>query len=581
MIEKIKEKKLIIFWAVVFILLNYLSYYFRFTYNMNILPAFNNLFSEPQLLLRGFPISFNIADLSISFFTTCILFLIWKEKKDNRERFKRGEEHGSAKWGNVKKINNYISDSKNELNNFIISQNLEVALDDSDKPFEYRINKNGIVIGGSGSGKTRCYVKPNLLQCNSSFVCTDPKGTIINETGYALRKKKYKLKVFNTVDFSKSMKYNPLVYIRKEQDILSLVETIIANTDGSKASEQKQDFWVKAEKLLYQAYISLIVTKFPKEEQHLGTLIDLVRYSTVREDDEDFKNAIDLLFDKLEEEDPEHFAVKQYRAFKLSAGKTTKSILISCAARLSPLNIPDFRELISEDDLDFESLGDKGQKTGLFVVISDTDPTFNFIVSIMYSQMFNRLCFIADNKYKGSLPTHVRFVLDEFANIGLIPNFEKLIATIRSRNISATVILQALSQLKVIYKDSWETIVGCCDTTIFLGGKEDSTVKKLSEDLGKETIYDENVSITRSNSSSSSKQNSKLGVELMAKNKLLTMSKKKCIVQVLGYDPVIDDKFELEKHRLFQYHSKGNQRWFDLGKYISHFNNSKVRITTV
>lgn len=581
MIEKIKEKKLIIFWAVVFILLNYLSYYFRFTYNMNILPAFNNLFSEPQLLLRGFPISFNIADLSISFFTTCILFLIWKERKDKQEKFRRGEEHGSAKWGNVSNINAQLSDSKNLLNNFIISQNLQIAVDDKEKPFKYRRNKNISVIGGSGSGKTRFFVKPNLLQCNSSFVCTDPKGTIVSEIGYALRKKKTKIKIFNTVDFSKSMRYNPFSYIKNEQDILSLVETIIANTEGTKVSEQKKDFWVKAESLIYQAYISLIISKFPKDEQHLGTLIDLISYSTVREDDEDFKNAIDYLFDKLEEEDPEHFAVKQYRGFKLSAGKTTKSILISCVARLSALNIPDFRELVSEDDLDLETLGNKGQRTGLFVIISDTDPTFNFIVSIMYSQLFKNLVYIADTKYKGSLPTHVRFMLDEFANIGLIPNFEKLIATLRSRNISATIILQTISQLKAIYKDSWETIMGNCDTTVFLGGKEDSTVKKLSEDLGKETIYDENSSLTRSNSSSSSKQSSKLGIDLMAKNKILTMDRNKCIVQVLGYDPVIDDKFDLEKHKLFKYHSKGNQRWFDLGKYISHFKNSKVRITTV
>lgn len=580
MIEKIKEKKQIIFFAVIFIVINYLSYYFRFTYAMNIFPAFDNLFSQPQFLLNAFPLSFNLNDLLISFFSACIIFLVWKERKDKQEKFRRGEEHGSAKWGNVRKINAQLSDSKNALNNIILSQNLQKALDDSDKPFKYRRNNNITVTGGSGSGKTRFFVKPNLLQCNSSFVCTDPKGTIVNEIGYALRKKKYKLKIFNTVEFSKSMKYNPLVYIKKEQDILSLVETIIANTEGTKASEQKQDFWIKAEKLLYQAYISLIITKFPKSEQHLGTLIDLVRYSTVREDDEDFKNAIDLLFDKLEEEEPEHFALKQYRAFKLSAGKTTKSILISCAARLSPLNIPEFRELISEDDLDFESLGDRGQKTGMFVIISDTDPTFNFIVSIMYSQMFNRLCYIADNKYGGSLPTPVRFMLDEFANIGLIPNFEKLIATIRSRNISATIILQAQSQLKAIYKDSWETIIGNCDTTVFLGGKEDSTVKKLSEDFGKETIYDENSSLTRSNSASSSTQYSKLGVELMAKNKLLTMDRNKCIVQVLGYDPIIDDKYDLVKHRLYPYHAEGRKRWFDLNKFISHYNKNKIKITT-
>ncbi|MBG9510705.1 conjugal transfer protein TraG, partial [Bacillus thuringiensis] len=428
--------------------------------------------------------------------------------------------------------------------------------------------KNVVVIGGSGSGKTRFVVKPNLLQMNASFVVTDPKGTIVNEIGMVLKNiGKYKIKIFNTENFYKSMRYNPLVYVYNEQDILKLVNTIIVNTEGEGA-KKGEDFWVKAERLLYQAYLSLIISKFPKEEQHLGTLIDLISYSTVKEDDENYKNPLDYMFEKLEKEDSTHFAVKQYKLYKLAAGKTAKSILISCGARLAPLNIPALRDLLSKDELDLDTLGNKGRKTALFIIVPDTDDTFNFIVSIMYSQLFNRLCRIANEEHRGSLPTHVRFILDEFANIGQIPNFEKLIATIRSRNISATIILQAFAQLKDIYKDKANIIDGNCDTSIFLGGKEKTTIKSLSEELGKETINDYNESKTRSNNDSFGQNYSKLGRSLMTQNELLTMERDECIVQIIGKKPFKDKKYDITKHPRYKFHSQGEKYWFDINKYL-------------
>ncbi len=570
--EKIKENKVyLILGAILYVLLNYLFYYFRVTFATDTLGGFNYLFSEPKYLLYAFPLSFNIIDLLVPLFLIAFAGLVIVDKKNNKKKYKKGIEHGSARWGDVKKDLKNMYDEENQNNNILFSQNTKIMLDDSKAGFEFRRNKNVAAIGGSGSGKTRFFVKPNLLQMNASFVVTDPKGTIVNELGMALKNVgKYKIKIFNTVNFSKSMKYNPLAYVENEQDILKLVETIIANTTGE-GSSGGQDFWVKAEKLLYQAYLSLITSKFSKEEQHLGTLIDLISYSTVKEDDEDYKNPIDYLFEALEEEDSNHFAVKQYKSYKLAAGKTAKSILISCATRLAPLNIPAVRELVSKDELDLSTLGDKGRKTALFVIVPDTDSTFNFIVAIMYSQLFNTLCTVADEKYGGSLPTHVRFLLDEFANIGLIPNFDKLIATIRSRNISATIILQAMSQLKTIYKESADTIIGNCDTTIFLGGKESETVKSLSEELGKETIDDYNESKTRSNSDSYGQNYSKLGRELMTRDELLTMDRNHCIVQVIGKHPFKDNKYDLTKHPRYKYHSngKGKKYWFDVDEYLA------------
>lgn len=567
--EKLKENKVyIVLGVIIYILLNYLFYYFRVTFAADTLAGFNYLFSEPKYLLYAFPLSFNAIDLFVPVVVVGFGALVITDKRKNRKKFKKGVEHGSAKWGDVKTDLKNMYDEKDQYNNIIFSQNTRIRLDDKNAPFDTRRNKNVVAIGGSGSGKTRFVIKPNMLQMNASFVCTDPKGTIVNEIGMALKNiGKYKIKILNTVNFSKSMGYNPLAYVENEQDILKLVETIIANTGGQGGGDQ--DFWVKSEKLLYQSYLSLIISKFPKEEQNLGTLIDLLSYSTVREDDEDYKNPIDYLFEALEKEDSNHFAVKQYRAYKLAAGKTAKSILISCATRLAPLNIPAVRDLLSKDELDLKTLGDKGRKTALFVIVPDTDATFNFIVAIMYSQLFNMLCTIADEKYKGSLPTHVRFLLDEFANIGLIPNFEKLIATIRSRNISATIILQAMSQLKTIYKESADTIIGNCDTSIFLGGKEPETVKSLSEELGKETIDDYNESKTRSNNDSFGQNYSKLGRDLMTRDELLTMERDQCIVQIIGKRPFKDKKYDLTKHPRYKYHSDGKKYWFDIDKYLA------------
>lgn len=567
--EKIKENKVYIALGVItYVLLNYLFYYFRVTFAHNALDGFNYLFSDPKYLLYAFPLSFNAIDLFVPLFVVGFGALVIHDKRKNRKKFKKGVEHGSAKWGDINKDLKNMYDEKDKYNNIIFSQNTKIRLDDKDAPFEVRRNKNVCVIGGSGSGKTRFIVKPNMLQMNASFVCTDPKGTIVNEIGMALKNVgKYKIKILNTVNFSKSMRYNPLAYVENEQDILKLVETIIANTGGKGGGDQ--EFWVKAEKLLYQSYLSLIVSKFPEEERHLGTLIDLLSYSTVREDDEDYKNPVDYLFEALEQEDSNHFAVKQYRAYKLAAGKTAKSILISCATRLAPLNIPAVRDLLSKDELDLKTLGDKGRKTALFVIVPDTDETFNFIVAIMYSQLFNMLCTIADNKYRGSLPTHVRFMLDEFANIGLIPNFEKLIATIRSRNISATIILQAMSQLKSIYKENADTIIGNCDTSIFLGGKEPETVKALNEELGKETIHDYNESRTRSNNDSYGQNYSKLGRDLMTRDELLTMERDQCIVQIIGKRPFKDKKYDLTKHPRYKYHADKGKYWFDIDKYLA------------
>lgn len=568
MLEKYKWQAIAI--SLGYLLLNYLFFYFRVTFKGNFTTGIDVLFTQPQYLFLCFPLSFNLIDLFVPVVIIFFAIVIIQDKKNNRKKYRKGIEHGSSEWGKPEKDLKGMIDEENFDNNLLFSQNTRLMLNDDKAKFKHRRNKNVLAVGGSGSGKTRCLVKPNLLQMNSDYIVTDPKGTIVNEIGMALKNVgKYKIKIFNTINFEKSLKYNPLAYVKNEQDILKLVETIIANTSGSGAV--KEDFWVKSEKLLYQAYLSLIVSKFPKEERHLGTLIDLISYSTVKEDDESFKNAIDYLFEELEKEDSDHFALKQYRAYKLAAGKTAKSILISCATRLAPLNIPAFRELISTDELDLTSFGRKGRKTALFVIVPDTDATFNFIVSIMYSQLFNLLCTIADEEYRGSLPRHVQLFLDEFANIGLIPNFEKLIATIRSRNISAVIILQAISQLKALYKDNSDTILGNCDTYIFLGGKEKSTIKELNEDLGKETINDSNDSETRSNSNSFGLQYSKLGRDLMDKAELLKMDREKCIIMITGKPPFKDNKFDLEKHPRYKYHSKKNGKyWFDINKYLKH-----------
>ena len=439
-------------------------------------------------------------------------------------------------------------------------------MDSRPKNPKYARNKNVVVIGGSGSGKTRFFVKPNLMQLHSSYCLTDPKGTILIECGQLLQRGGYRIKTLNTINFSKSMHYNPFAYIRSEKDILKLVNTLIVNTkgDGEKSGE---DFWVKAERLLYSALVGYIWYEAPDEEMNFITLLELINASEAREDDEEYQSPVDLLFADLEERDPDHFAVKQYKKYKLAAGKTAKSILISCGARLAPFDIKELRDLMAYDDLELDTLGDR--KTALFIIISDTDDTFNFVAAILYTQLFNLLCDKADDLYNGKLPVHVRFLLDEFANIGQIPRFEKLIATIRSREISACIILQSQSQLKAIYKDSADTIIGNCDTTLFLGGKEQSTLKEISEILGKETIDSFNTSENRGREKSYGLNYQKLGKELMTKDELAVMDGGKCILQLRGVRPFFSDKYDITKHPNYKYLSDFDKKnIFDIERYM-------------
>ena len=505
-----------------------------------------------------------------------IKFIVYTKGK-NAKKFRQGKEYGSARWGTKKDIEPYM-DEKFQ-NNILLTQTERLTMNGRPANPKYARNKNVLVIGGSGSGKTRFYVKPNLMQMHSSYCVTDPKGTIVIECGKMLEDNGYEIKVLNTINFKKSMKYNPFAYLRSEKDILKLVQTIIANTkgEGEKAGE---DFWVKAEKLYYTALIGYIFYEAPREEKNFATLLDMIDASEVREDDETYMNPIDRLFEALEKREPTHFAVKQYKKYKLAAGKTAKSILISCGARLAPFDIQELRDLMSEDELELDTLGDR--KTALFVIISDTDDTFNFVVSIMYSQLFNLLCDKADDEYGGRLPVHVRCLLDEFANIGLIPKFEKLIATIRSREISASIILQAQSQLKAIYKDNADTIVGNCDSTLFLGGKEKTTLKELSETLGKETIDLYNTSETRSNQKSFGLNYQKTGKELMSQDEITVMDGSKCIFQLRGVRPFLSDKFDITKHKkykLLEDYDKKNL--FDIENYIKRRGKVKMNGETV
>lgn len=516
--------------------------------------------------------SLKFKNILAGFIFAALIKLIVYEKGKNRKKFRQGKEYGSARWGNPNDIEPYI-DPKFE-NNVLITNTERITMNNRPKNPKYARSKNVIVIGGTGSGKTRFYVKPNLMQMHSSYVITDPKGTLINECGKMLYDNGYEIKVLNTINFKKSMKYNPFAYIKSEKDILKLVQTIIANTkgEGEKAGE---DFWVKAEKLYYTALIAYIYYEAPVEEQNFTTLLDMIDASEVREEDETYMNPVDRLFEALEKKDPNHFAVRQYKKYKLAAGKTAKSILISCGARLAPFDIKELRDLMSEDELELDKTGDR--KTALFVIISDTDDTFNFVVSIMYSQLFNLLCEKADDVYGGRLPVHVRCILDEFANIGLIPKFEKLIATIRSREISASIILQAQSQLKAIYKDNADTIVGNCDSTLFLGGKDKTTLKELSESLGPETIDMITQSETRSNQKSYGLNYQKLGKNLMGQDEILVMDGGKCIYQLRGVRPFYSDKFDITKHKnykLLEDYDKKNL--FDVEKYLK--NKDKLRL---
>lgn len=521
--------------------------------------------------------SLHLVDIVVGIGIAVLVKSIIYFKGKNAKKFRQGKEYGSARWGNAKDIEPYVDDKFE--NNILFTKTERLTMNGRPPNPKYARNKNVLVIGGSGSGKTRFYVKPNLMQMHSSYCVTDPKGTIVIECGKMLEENGYEIKILNTINFKKSMKYNPFAYIKSEKDILKLVQTIIANTksEGEKAGE---DFWIKAEKLYYTALIGYIYYEAPKEEKNFATLLEMIDASEVREDDENFMNPVDRLFEALEKKNPSHFAVKQYKKYKLAAGKTAKSILISCGARLAPFDIEELRELMKEDELDLDTLGDR--KTALFVIISDTDDTFNFVVSIMYSQLFNLLCDKADDKYGGRLPIHVRFLLDEFANIGLIPKFEKLIATIRSREISASIILQAQSQLKAIYKDNADTIVGNCDSTLFLGGKEKTTLKELSETLGKETIDLYNTSETRSNANSYGLNYQKTGKDLMSQDEITVMDGSKCIFQLRGVRPFLSEKFDITKHKnykLLEDFDKKNA--FDIEDYISRKGKAKLNQNTV
>jgi len=516
--------------------------------------------------------SLYLIDIIMGIGTAVLIKFIVYTKGKNAKKFRQGKEYGSARWGNRKDIEPYM-DEKFQ-NNILLTKTERLSMNGRPSNPKYARNKNVLVIGGSGSGKTRFYVKPNLMQMHSSYCVTDPKGTIVLECGKMLEDNGYEIRILNTINFKKSMKYNPFSYIHSEKDILKLVQTIIANTkgEGEKAGE---DFWVKAEKLYYTALIAYIYYEAPKEEKNFATLLDMIDASEVREDDENYKNPIDRLFEALEKKEPRHFAVKQYKKYKLAAGKTAKSILISCGARLAPFDIQELRDLMSEDELELDCIGDR--KTALFVIISDTDDTFNFVVSIMYSQLFNLLCDKADDVYGGRLPVHVRFLLDEFANIGLIPKFEKLIATIRSREISASIILQAQSQLKAIYKDNADTIIGNCDSTLFLGGKEKTTLKELSETLGKETIDLYNISETKSNQNSFAMNYQKTGKDLMSQDEITVMDGGKCIFQLRGVRPFFSDKYDITKHknyRLLEDYNKKNR--FDVESYVKRIGKAKL-----
>jgi type IV secretion system protein VirD4 len=618
-IEKIKKiiitglPLLLFFW-----LGNYLSACYRlasgFDISSKLIPFFNNLISFDPL------ISFNLIDVSIGVLTATVIKLILIYKKKNAKKYCEGEEYGDARWGNVKDIKPYIN--PNFEQNVILTETERIMMTKPSKP-KYARNRNVLVIGGSGSGKTRFYVKPNIMQMNASYVVTDPKGTVLIETGKMLQRgqpqrdshgkivgyKPYRIKVFNTIDFKKSMHYNPFAYIRpetREQDILRTVEVLIANTTGDK--QAGEDFWVKAEKLLYTSYIALIITMCPEEEWNFETLIEFVNASECREDDEDFKNAIDWAFyylekwiekdwadDEIFDETTQNyamlknieveewraslgrFAVRQFKAYKLAAGKTAKSILISCSTRLAPFAIDSILEITRYDEMELDTIGD--ELTALFIVISDTDTTFNFLVAMLYSQLFNLLCTKADNNPDGSgkLKIPVRCLIDEFANIKKIPDFQHLIATIRSRNIDASIILQTKSQLKSNYKDDADTIEGNCDSKLFLGGSEKTTLKELSEAMGKETIYMFNTSKTRGQNESYGMNYQKIGKDLKSADQLSVMDNGHCILQVRGLRPFYSKKYDIEKHQMYKYLFDYDKKYyFDVAKFVAQKSNNKA-----
>ena len=538
-------------------------------------------------IFAGFVLSNNWKDLLAGIVVAVVLkVLVWQKQADAK-KLRKGIEYGSARWGTAEDIKPYMSEDP--WMNIPLTATEALTMESRPKQPKYARNKNIVVIGGSGSGKTRFFVKPSVMQMNCSMVITDPKGTLIEECGKMLTKgppkrdkdenvikdksgkvvhEPYVIKVLNTINFSKSLHYNPFAYIRSEKDILKLVTTIIANTKGE-GEKSSEDFWVKAEKLLYTALIAFIWYEGDEEEKNLNTLLDLLNESETREEDETYQNPVDMMFQELEERDPQHFAVRQYKKYKMAAGKTAKSILISCGARLAPFDIQELREIMSYDEMELDMIGD--QRTAMFVIISDTDDTFNFVVAIMYTQLFNLLCDKADDEHGGRLPYHVRLLLDEFSNIGQIPKFDKLIATIRSREISASIILQSQSQLKTIYKDAAETITGNCDTVLFLGGKESSTLKEISETLGKETIDLYNTSDTRGSNRSYGLNYQKTGKELMSRDELAVMDGEKCILQLRGVRPFLSNKYDITKHKRYKELADFNKNnAFDVEKYLAH-----------
>ena len=549
MISRIPKSQLLnLAYLLPFYVGNKLAQIFRLLQGGDIIDRFIAVSSNLKFIGQ-YPLpSFNLQDLIIGLIFAVGIKLIVVVKAQNRKKFRKGTEYGSARWGTAKDIAPYID--KNPRNNIILTKTESLTMNSRPKNPKFARNKNVLVIGGSGSGKTRFFVKPNLMQMHSSYVVTDPKGTILTECGTMLKRNGYHIRVLNTINFKRSMHYNPFAYIHSEKDILKLVNAIIINTkgEGEKAGE---DFWIKAERLYYSALIGYIWYEAPEREQNFTTLLEMIDASEAREDDENFKNPVDELFEELEEKAPEHFAIRQYKKYKLAAGKTAKSILISCGARLAPFDIQELRELMSYDEMDLDTLGD--EKSALFVIISDTDDTFNFVVAILYTQLFNLLCDKADNVYGGRLPIHVRCLLDEFPNIGQIPRFERLIATIRSREISACIVLQAQSQLKALYKEHAETIVGNCDSMLFLGGKEKTTLKEISEILGKETIDLDNTSENRGREKTHGISHQKMGKDLMSQDELAVMDNSKCILQLRGERPFLSEKYDITRHPNYRF----------------------------
>ena len=508
--------------------------------------------------------SFHPIDLCVGVAAALLIRLIVYVKGKNAKKFRKNLEYGSARWGKPEDIAPYV-DPKFE-NNVILTQTERLMMSNRPKDPKTARNKNVLVVGGSGSGKTRFFIKPNLMQLHSSYVVTDPKGSIAVECGKLMLRNGYKVKIFNSINFKKSHHYNPFAYIHSEKDILKLVTTLIANTKGD--GKSGDDFWQKAETLLYTALIGYIHYEAPEEEQNFATLIEFINAMEVREDDETFENNVDLAFKELESREPNHFAVRQYKKYKLAAGKTAKSINISCGARLAPFDIQELREITMYDELELDTLGDR--KTALFLIMSDTDSTFNFLISMIYSQLFNLLCEKADDVYGGRLPVHVRCLIDECANIGQIPNLEKLMATIRSREISACLVLQAQSQLKALYKDNADTIIGNCDSSIFLGGKEPGTLKELNQALGKETIDTFNTGESRGREVSHSLNYQKLGKDLATIDELAVLDGGKCILQLRGVRPFLSDKYDITRHPNYKYLSDANPKnAFDIEKYLS------------